>query len=113
MISPHTPPGTLVVFRPVGEPLADILPVLVPGRVYTLEAVEDCQEDSGGWGVALVETSPIHRQLRRKGWRFWEGVFHWFYCIEDFELAQLPGCLVELLQKAPAPKTRRKVGEDA
>jgi hypothetical protein len=102
VISPHTPPGTLLVCRTVGS--VKVLPQLVVGRVYTLaEIVIDCEP--GPFGVELVETSAEHRRLHFDGWKLWLGRYEWSYDPECFELAVLPKCLREIASKAPRRQT--------
>jgi hypothetical protein len=102
MISPMTAPGTKIVAIDTCEGPGPI-PDLIVGKVYTLdEIVESC--DGTGLGVRLQEVD--HSRLwAPKWWKPWARV-HCVYGVEDFELAALPGCLTEILVRAPAPSRK-------
>jgi hypothetical protein len=83
-ISPHTPPGTYVVCRKNED---GPLPDLEIGGVYV---VEEIFEDTGWFGVFLVEMAAEHNRL-------WRGRYHFGYDVDSFDLAVLPREITDLL----------------
>lgn len=90
MISPHTPPGTLLVV--VGwndkpeDPNADV-PDLKNGSVVTLAEIRVGFGYSYGYSVSLAE---------------FQGI--WSYRPDLFEIAVLPKAITEIFTKAPSPR---------
>lgn len=96
MISPHTPPGTLVVYRPAVErPQGRCpLPRLVSGRTYTVDRVVCTFDDN--FALTLVEVDHGWLATDDEG-----SLCSWAYHLEDFDHAVLPKCLTECLTTAP------------
>lgn len=92
MISPNTPPGTEVVFKPISEDWdrGTNEPGLRPCFVYHVGRIVPCCGASS-CVLFLVETARFHR------WRRVDGLKRrWGFPLEDFELAVLPRCLSDL-----------------
>ena len=99
MISPHTPPGTLVVFRPISEvwSRSEAVKILRPNCVYCVDAMVEVTFGSG-IGVFLVETAKFHRWRKYKSAK---GKYRYSFPLEDFDLAVLPKCLADIRDAAP------------
>lgn len=109
MISPWTPPGTKVIFKPISYAwtlaTAEARALLREDGCYILAAIEPTSE--GDYGAFLVETARFHR------WRRDEiGKHRFIFRIEDFRLASLPRSITDCLSASRLPRPAREpVGE--
>lgn len=83
MISPHTPPGALIVAL-YDCPPSDGQPPLVKGQVYTLAQIVRGQRVDGseGFGVITVEHGEGHCYVRRP----WYAPWRWRDKVVTFKL---------------------------
>lgn len=88
MISAHTPSGTHVVAR---SNVPGPLPILNVGKVYRLDQIIMGFDRYGNEGPGAVLAEVCHLTTF--------GVYA--YRLEQFDYAELPKCLTELLTKAP------------
>lgn len=91
MISPHTPPGTLLVvvnWYDCEEDAEADIPDLKIGDIVTLACVKRTSAAFYGFNVSLAECSSEN----------------YGYCIGLFEIAVLPKAITEIFTKAPSPR---------
>jgi hypothetical protein len=110
-ISEFTAPGTLIAYRPVKARTESPLPALKRGGVYVLDRIVEVVvgDVEKPFGCSVTETADDHKTLH--GGPYGQ-CYHWFYPIDDFEIAVLPKTWTDMFAEEPPPDMVAEIVEE-